>query len=52
MDAIDLLELTPHEIEHAKRTLLNRISPSAVNPEHIYERWFAPSHSKLAIRMD
>lgn len=52
MVAIDLLELTPHEIEHAKRSLINRISPSAVDPEHIYMRWFAPSHHRLAIRVD
>jgi hypothetical protein len=52
MDAIDLLELTPYEIEHAKKQLLNRLVPNSLNPEHVYQRWYAPRASKLAINRD
>ncbi len=52
MDAIDLLELTPYEFEHAKKQLLNRLVPNSLNPEHVYQRWYAPRASKLAINRD
>jgi hypothetical protein len=52
MDAIDLLELTPYEIEHAKKQLLTRLAPVSLDPDHVYQRWYAPRASKLAINRD
>lgn len=52
MNAIDLLELTPHEIEHAKKQLLNRLVPNALDPDHVYQRWYAPRASRIAISRD
>ena len=52
MRAVELLELTPYEIEHAKRKLIERVSPPSLDPQHIYQRWFAPHEPNLAINRD
>lgn len=50
MVAIELLELTPHEIESAKRALIARVVPESLDADHVYERWFAAGAGKYAIR--
>jgi hypothetical protein len=50
MVAIELLELTPHEIESAKRALIARVVPESLDSDHVYERWFAAGAGKYAIR--
>lgn len=50
MVAIELLELTPYEIESAKRALIARVVPESLDPDHVYERWFAAGADKFAVR--
>lgn len=52
MNAIDLLELTPFEIANAKRSLIARLAPSSINPDHIYTRWYAHQNATLAINRE
>lgn len=51
LDAIDLLELTPLEIAHAKRTLISRVTPPSLSVDALLARWF-PSLPGYAIDRD
>lgn len=50
--AIELLELTPREIDHARRTLMARITPASISPDELIERWFLPEPTPFAIDRD
>jgi hypothetical protein len=48
--AIDLLELTPAERDHARLTLLSRLSPDGVAPEELGGAWFPRTPGSVAVR--
>lgn len=52
IEAIELLELTPLEIAHARRTLIARVSPPSISPDDLLDRWFAVETSPYAIDRD
>ncbi len=47
--AIDLLELTPAEIRHARATLFQMILPETVPMEELEDAWFPSASSDLAL---
>lgn len=47
--AIDLLELTPAERDHARLTLLGRLTPAGVTPGEIGEAWFPRAAGSVAL---
>jgi hypothetical protein len=50
--AIELLELTPREIAHARVQLIQRITPASISPESLIERWFKPAPLSFTINAE
>lgn len=52
LGAIELLELTPREITHARRALIARVSPPSISPDDLLERWFHTPAAPYSIDRD
>lgn len=52
INAIELLELTPREITHAKQNLIARVAPASISPADLLDRWFSTAPRPYAIDRD